>query len=430
MISVERMADPRTSLGFRAKVALRALQATNFASRRLARGTGTVIGGRVGLAVDPQLLSKLLAGRAVFLVSGTNGKTTTTAMLRAALGVPTASNLTGSNMEAGVVAALASSPSPIAVLEIDEPWLSRVLEASRHASQIVVVLLNLSRDQLDRSSEVRQLAERWRSALHDVRDVAALSVVANVNDPLVAYSVEEHARVTAVAVPLAWHADAISCPRCTRALHFESQFRCSCHDQPINAGSWSCVCGFVRPSPTVMWENGFHGESGTTPLHLAVPGRFNETNAVLAMTAALQWGVSTSEAASRICQLREVAGRFAQRRRGGRTWRLMLAKNPAGFAALFDALEKNTHDIVIEINDRVADGHDPSWLYDAPFEKLRGRRVWCSGTRALDLATRLHYGNVDFELLSDLAAPVGIEPIDVIGNYTAFAMWHKESEPC
>ena len=150
----------------RGAVVVSALKISNRLSRALGRGRGTVAGGRVGLALDPRLLGELARGRRVALVSGTNGKTTTTRMLVAALGGasrPVASNDTGANMPAGHVAALAgSAPGTDAVLEVDEGYLGALIEDT---DPRVVVLLNLSRDQLDRISEVRMLAERWRSAL-------------------------------------------------------------------------------------------------------------------------------------------------------------------------------------------------------------------------------------------------------------------------
>ena len=82
------------------------------------------------------------------------------------------------------------------------------------------------------------------------------------------------------------------------------------------------------------------------------------------------------------------------------------------------------------INARVADGHDPSWLYDAPFEMLRGHKVYCFGDRRLDLATRLDYGQVDFVVVDDEeTVPKSKEAISLLANYTAFSDWLARSEP-
>ncbi len=142
----------------RKQLASATTRAVNATSRRLGRGQGTVAGGRAGLKLDPKLLEHLSAGRQVALVTGTNGKTTTTRLLTVALGVSgddVVSNETGSNMPPGHVAALAGTDAPRAVLEVDEAYLPRVLTSTSAAA---VVLLNLSRDQLDRTNEVRMVA--------------------------------------------------------------------------------------------------------------------------------------------------------------------------------------------------------------------------------------------------------------------------------
>jgi lipid II isoglutaminyl synthase (glutamine-hydrolysing) len=154
-------------------------------SKRLGRGGGSVIGGRAILALDPRALKNLVGDRVVALVSGTNGKTTTTSLLGAVMGTagPVATNVLGANQPPGLAAALASGPrGGSAVLEVDEAWMERVAPATRPA---VVLLLNLSRDQLDRNNEVRQLAARWRRTF-DGQD--GTLVVANADDPLVAWS--------------------------------------------------------------------------------------------------------------------------------------------------------------------------------------------------------------------------------------------------
>jgi UDP-N-acetylmuramoylalanine-D-glutamate ligase len=176
----------------------------------------------------PRLLEDLAATRSVVLVSGTNGKTTTTAMIAAGWGDDVATNETGSNMPPGHVAALASSRSSQAVLEVDESWMAKVAPATK---PLVIVLLNLSRDQLDRANEVRQISERWRALLSGYEGA---TVVANANDPLVVYAAELATNVAWCDVPTPWNTDAVSCPRCTLPLRFAT-------------GSWWSECGFSKP---------------------------------------------------------------------------------------------------------------------------------------------------------------------------------------
>lgn len=401
-------------------VARRAVRAVNQLSRLTGRGDGTVIGGRVGLALAPDLLARLLAGRDVVLVSGTNGKTTTTALVRAALGTPVATNATGANMPAGHVAALADSGADVAVLEVDEAWLPTVMVAAGGARRRALVLLNLSRDQLDRAGEVRQLAERWRAAL-GAAPRGAWTVVANVSDPLVAFAVEKATDVVACAVPVTWTQDARSCPHCTRAL------------DPDASGAWRCECGFGRPATAIEVSDGaVHGLDAEVAISL--PGSFNLGNAALALAVGRAWGVDPVAAAARVAAVSSVAGRFEVRRWRGRTWRLMLAKNPAGVAALMPELSGSSDDLVVAINANIADGRDPSWLHDAPFGALAHRRVWCDGTRDLDLAVRLAYDGVATAVVRDEpgfpAAVEATDPIDVVANYTSFVAWREKSTPC
>lgn len=147
----------------RARVATTVGGAAATVSRLAGKGDGSVIGGVISLRLAPDLLSLLAAGRQVVLVTGTNGKTTTTKLITAALaplGCEIASNIYGANMEAGLTSALSRAPDArVAVLETDEKYIPAMIKATRPA---VVVLLNLSRDQMDRAAEIWLLARRWR----------------------------------------------------------------------------------------------------------------------------------------------------------------------------------------------------------------------------------------------------------------------------
>jgi hypothetical protein len=169
-----------------------------------------VIGGWIGLKIDPDLLAHLASGRQIALVSGTNGKTTTTRLTAAAMGVlgDVATNSLGANMPTGHTSALAKAGhTPYAVLEVDEHYLPQVLKATHPR---VVALLNLSRDQLDRAKEVAMMAALWREALHDVDT----HVVANADDPMVVWAASTASTVTWVASGQRWHDDSWVCPEC------------------------------------------------------------------------------------------------------------------------------------------------------------------------------------------------------------------------
>jgi UDP-N-acetylmuramyl tripeptide synthase len=377
------------------------------------KGSGTVIGGRVGMKIAPDLVSSLARGRTVILVSGTNGKTTTTSMIVAGWGGSVTTNETGANMPAGHAAALVESRSEHVALEVDEAWLADTLTSTRPH---VVVLLNLSRDQMDRANEVRHLAERWRKAL-EAHDDDELVVVANANDPLVVYAADSRANTVWVDVPTTWLADSLSCPQCTLAIS--------------HVGSvWHCECGFAKPvKVTSTLGDDLVIDGVTVALELSMPGEFNRSNAAMALTALHCVDVDLDEAARRVNAIHSVVGRFSVRRWNGHVLRLLLAKNPSGFAAMMATLPDDGADVWVAINARVADGHDPSWLYDAPFEMLRGHRVYCFGDRRLDLATRLEYAEVDFVVVGDEASvPTSKEAISLLANYTAFSDWLARSD--
>jgi lipid II isoglutaminyl synthase (glutamine-hydrolysing) len=406
-----------SSSGSRVAVASAATRLVNLASRTVRLGGGTVAGGRVGIGIAPDLLARLTESRAVALVSGTNGKTTATRLLATALETqaqgPVVTNATGSNMPAGHVAALVGTrPAQSAVLEVDEGYVPSVLQATH---PVAVVLLNLSRDQLDRTNEVRMLANRWRETLTD----SAAVVVANADDPLVAWGAGSARRVVWVAAGARWRADAVGCPSCGERIRFDTE------------GGWACTCGFARPGPDVVVEDwsedvvAAFADGRRLPVLLSLPGRFNQSNAVMAAVAAEAMGVPAETALAAMVGIDGVAGRFSIRELGGVSTRLMLAKNPAGWAELLELIDVDSGPVVVGINARIADGKDPSWLWDVAFEQLAGRPVIASGERCLDLSVRLHYAGVPHEVVRDPLRAIRLagsekERVDFVGNYTTF----------
>lgn len=407
---------PQPSARLRATTAL--MRATAAGARRAGRG-GSVLGGHLGLALDRRLLAHLADGRWIVAVSATNGKTTTTNLLAAALGTGGAvvTNSQGSNLRTGITAALATDLRTRRVaLEVDEATLAVVAEELRPA---LVVLGNLSRDQLDRYGEVRILAERWRAMFERLTVVGMMpEVVANADDPLVVWSVGGVPKVTWVAAGAAWTADAAVCPACSAAIVHE-------------ASTWHCTdCELTRPTPNVTVHGKtvvFHDDDDDleVPVTLAIPGAFNLGNAALALAAARIAGIDPLDAAPMLATTGEVAGRYRTVRLGGHEIRLLMAKNPAGWQASLDIVQPPPVPVVVAVNARVADGRDPSWLWDVPFESLAGRPVVAAGDRAHDLSVRLHYAGIVHEVRpgSALAAartfPAG--PVDLVANYTAFS---------
>jgi lipid II isoglutaminyl synthase (glutamine-hydrolysing) len=396
----------------RAKLATSVSRGAAALSRATGRGDGSVIGGRLGLIIDPDLLAHLATGREIALISGTNGKTTTTRLTTAALGVlgPVATNSFGANMPTGHTSALAKAgETPYAVLEVDEHYLAQVMAATKPK---VIALLNLSRDQLDRAKEVAMMAQLWRDALRD----QPVHLVANADDPMVVWAASVGTGVTWVAAGQRWHDDSWVCPECGGAI---------ARSEPgAPDADWHCTsCQLRRPSP--QWT--LDGDAVVGPdgqrhvVTLQLPGRVNRANAATALAVAAHFGVRPADALPRLAEVTSIAGRYAQVVRDGRAIRLLLAKNPAGWLEAFDMADRAP--TLLSINARDPDGLDTSWLFDVDFAPLTGRQVLITGDRAYDLAVRLEVNEVPFQHVSTFSQAVAAVPpgrLEVIANYTAF----------
>jgi len=429
-------------------------KATATASRLLRRGGGTTAPGDVALAVDRGALRKLGAGLidGSVLVTGTNGKTTTTGLIAtamAAAGERVLTNRSGANLVYGLTAALlgdaAASGRPrsrLAVFEVDELSLERAVVELRPRC---VVVLNLLRDQLDRSGELQTTAGRIGDALR--RLPAGSTVVFNADDPFVAWQCHELGNTVAVGIDATEHllpglphaADARSCPRCGTALRFTRVVLGHCGDYHCDA------CGFGRPQPHLTVT---HLEAPAldrlhlvlndgTDLDVAVGGVYNALNSVAAAATCRVLGLDGDATRRGLASFRPRFGRQETLRLYGARLRMMLAKNPTGFDEVLRTLDElgGVRTYLIAINDGIADGRDVSWLWDVDFERLARSahrpRIIAAGRRAQDLAVRLKYAEVPAERLiavetdpeRALRHAAGIadagEEIAVVPTYTA-----------
>lgn len=400
----------------RTRFAIGAGRAAGWLSRVTGRGQGATISGRVINAVSPGALPELGAGLRIALVSATNGKTTTTRLLAAALdgcGVPVATNASGANLTSGIAPILARATSPgIAVLEVDERVVPRVVDP---LGVELLVLGNLSRDQLDRYGEVHAVGDSWRR----VTDAhPELRVVANASDPHVVWAAMP-AKTTWVDLGLGWRNDAATCPNCASLLNWSTdRFDCP-------------SCGFAQPATTNRLDGHTLVLDGQRiELALQLPGRWNLANAALAVTAATtHFGVDPGHAAAAAATISTVAGRYMTIPLGdGRSARVLLAKNPAGWTEVLRYLSKRAGSVVIAVNARVADGKDPSWLWDVPYELLRNSTVAAAGERALDVAVRLRYAGVEHIVERDAmtaAARLPGEDVHIVASYTQFSALYR-----
>ena len=418
-------------------------------SRRSGRG-GTSLPGKLLMRLEPHAIARLAArlrnGSAV--ISATNGKTTTAAMVAAILegdGSRLVHNRAGANMAGGVTTALlgaargAGIDGDVGLFEVDEFWLDQVLPELRPRA---LLLSNLFRDQLDRYGELETIADRWAAAVAAAPDTR---LVLNADDPLVADLGRDRAGVTYFGVQddamalagMAHASDSKHCRRCGAPYVYDAiymghlgRYHCPNGDGPRpEPGVWATdiVLDGTR-SAAFQLHIGEHHARVALPL----PGLYNVYNALGAAALTHALGASLEAIVAGLATTRPAFGRAETVRVGGRELAILLVKNPAGANEVLRtlALDAGEHDVFAVLNDRTADGHDVSWVWDADFEVIAGRvrRVTCSGTRAAELALRLKYAGVPADRLHvvpaleaglDAALAAGEGRLVALPTYTA-----------
>ena len=384
-------------------------------SRRSGRGGGTTLPGRLLVRMAPDAIERLAGqlDRGSIVVSSTNGKTTTAGMISGVLradGRTPIHNRAGSNMHWGIATALLDQSGDEGLFELDEAWLPRVAPQLRPR---LLVLSNLFRDQLDRYGELERLADDWAELV--ARLEGSCEFALNADDPLIAdlgrdkelqrrpgvtyFGIEDETH----ALPELQHAhDAKHCRRCGAPYVYDRAF-------VGHLGHYTCpTCDADRPTPDVAaTEIELRGISGsrvqvTTPegdleIALPLPGLYNVYNALAAITAGLRSGVPLERIREGLESTRVVFGRVETIEVSGKPVSILLIKNPAGANEVLRTLRlESTNggiDLWLALNDRIADGRDVSWIWDADFELLADsvRRVVCAGTRAPEMALRLKY---------------------------------------
>ena len=425
----------------RLMVALLAGRGAAWLTRRTGRGGGTVLPGHVVPRLDPTAASAIAAKlpRGSVLVSGTNGKTTTTRMIAQIVsraGLRPIHNRSGANLMTGIVAALAAKAElngeprgDIGIFEADEAHVPIAAEALRPG---VLALMNIFRDQLDRYGEVELVAQTWQKAIRTLPREATL--VLNADDPIVAqlgegapcrvvyFGLEDTYSTGSADVP--HEADKRLCHRCGARIRYSWSYY-------GHIGHYACVsCGWRRPSPEVRITRAAKRPDGQMNLtieaggdrlkvHLPLAGLYNAYNALAAATVARTLRLESEHVVAALETFEAVFGRQERVRLGKGVILLNLVKNPVGFNQVLQALfspessvpssesaqttpELATRDpgpgtlLVIAINDLFADGTDVSWLWDVDFEMLAGRNLTllCTGLRAHDMALRLKYAGI------------------------------------
>jgi UDP-N-acetylmuramyl tripeptide synthase len=368
--------------------------------------------------------------RAASRRSGRSGGTTAPGRLLLRL-APDAQRRMARRLEAG---------SMVRLFEVDEAWLPSVAD---QVEPHLLLLSNLFRDQLDRYGELELLADRWAELVARLDGRARF--VLNADDPLVAdlgrgrkgvtyFGVEDDSQ----ALPGMQHAaDSKHCRNCGAAYVYEAIYL-------GHLGRYRCPnCGRERPEPQVAATSvrldGMRGSQvvlrtpdATVELALPLPGLYNVYNAVAAVATALELGVPLETIGEALEGFGGAFGRVETIPIDGRRVSILLIKNPAGATEVLRTLtlEDGRLDLWLALNDRIADGRDVSWIWDADFEVLndRVRRATCTGTRAEEMALRLKYAGIEAELAVDrdlersldtAVATAGGERVYALPTYTA-----------
>lgn len=370
--------------------------------RLLRLGAASVLPGEIASRIQPQILAMLSrqVKHGIIFIAGTNGKTTTSLLLRTMLekqGWQVAHNATGANLVNGLITALVESTNLIgnlsadyAILEVDENILPLVLQPCQPR---VILCLNLFRDQLDRYGEVDTISHRWQNAISPLS--TSTVVIANADDPTLAHfgqKLTQRVLFFGLSEPQHYldeipHAvDSIYCPSCGHSLDYEGVYL-------SHLGDYRCPsCGFSKSKLDI--------DSREWPQILI--GLYNKYNTLAATLVAKELGIDESTIRDTIKNFQAAFGRAEELEIEGKRVRILLAKNPVGLNETI----RTVNDIkrgggastsLMVLNDRTPDGTDVSWIWDVDTEKLvaSGGTIVVSGDRLYDMALRLRYSQKD-----------------------------------
>ncbi|MBE9052966.1 Mur ligase family protein [Nostocales cyanobacterium LEGE 11386] len=386
----------RLRLGFAVSVA----KSVTFIVRSLRLGAASVLPGSIARRIEPRLLQLLSqqVKNGVILIAGTNGKTTTSLLLKTILerqGYRIAHNSTGANLENGLMTALIESSSLVgtlnvdyAILEVDENIVPKVLTPLQPR---IILCLNLFRDQLDRYGEVDTISKRWTKVISTLPPETV--VIPNADDPTLSYLGQQLPQKVLFfglnepenyleAIPHA--VDSIYCPSCGHSLDYQGVYL-------SHLGDFTCPkCGFSKSKPTL--------ESSEWSQILV--GLYNKYNTLAAATAAQNLGVDEAIIRDTINNFQAAFGRAEDLVINNKRVRILLSKNPVGTNETIRVVTQSTDTTtLLVLNDRTPDGTDVSWIWDVDTEKLveRGGTLVVSGDRVYDMALRLRYSEKSAE---------------------------------
>ena len=404
-------------------ISVLACKLTRFAIRLLGRG-GTDFPGRVALKLCPNLLGFLAKDVTTILVTGTNGKTTTSRMIEQSLldsGISFFANKSGANLLSGVTAEFAANSTwtgkcryTHALIESDEAALKQI---SSYVDAKVIVVTNVFRDQLDRYGEVSHTLENLKIGIsHSPNAVLCLnaddslctSLADGVQNPVIFYGVNTPVYENRVEEL----SDAPYCIHCKHEYVYD-------YVTYGHLGGYRCPnCGYQRPQPSVCVNKILQSDMDGTQVVFQVddrlekakihlPGGYNIYNACAAMTVGKALGLSVKTVAQSLDHFACGFGRMEKFNLGQAQMRMILIKNPAGCNQVLNFVTDFSQPFVFVVclNDRAQDGKDVSWIWDVDFEQLVQMgdvltHLYVSGIRAEDMAVRFLYAGMPREKIT------------------------------
>lgn len=381
---------------------------------KLTGGGATAAPGLYAIKIDPQLVRKISQKNQVdsIIISGTNGKTTTSRLLFEILSTKykIVHNRQGSNLLRGIASTLISQSSilgkieqKLAIWEVDEAALRQVINSTKPK---IVVLLNLFRDQLDRYGETDTIRDKWQKSLSLIPKETVL--IANADDPQISYIAQKFkgkviffgVNQTKLNLPEISHvADIKHCLNCGSKLDYLTVL--SSH-----LGHYSCPnCSFKRPSPSVSASNLKFNSYFSTSAGIAInnhqltinyhlPGLYNVYNVLAATAIANYLEIERADAKKTISSFSAAFGRSEEITVQEKKVKIFLIKNPTGANEVLRVFAQlNKVNLLVALNDNFADGRDVSWIWDTNWEVLSNKikSITISGVRAWDMGLRLKY---------------------------------------
>ena len=371
-----------------------------FGVRLFRLGAASVLPGEISRRIQPNLLQLLSCQvkQGVILVAGTNGKTTTSLLLKTMLerqGWQVTHNSAGANLENGLMTALLENTNLVgvlnadfAILEVDENILRRVLQPIQPR---LIMCLNLFRDQLDRYGEVDTISKRWGEAIALLPTKTV--IVTNADDPTLAsvgqqlpqkvqYFGLNESKLYLDEIPHA--VDSIYCPKCGHLLSYVGVYL-------SHLGDYQCPsCDFTKPKLDIdssQWQQ-------------ILIGVYNKYNTVAAILAAQELGVDAAIIKGSITNFQAAFGRAEVLEVDGKRVLILLSKNPVGMNETIRAVNQaGGKTKLLVLNDRTPDGTDVSWIWDVDTEPLveKGGILVISGDRVYDMALRLRYSQPELD---------------------------------